>query len=55
MQNSLQNYYPCTVSIGIMCGEYKPTITANGVEKKQLVRCCIVLHGLAAQPELQPA
>ena len=37
-----------------MCREYKPTVTLNGVQKKQLVRCYIAVPPLTAEPVLQP-
>ena len=34
IKNNLQNYNAGTNTIGIMCREYKPTVTLNGVQKK---------------------
>jgi hypothetical protein len=36
IKNNLQNYDAGTNTIGIMCREYKPTVTLNGVQKNPI-------------------
>ena len=54
IKNNLQNYNVGTNAIGIMCHDFKPTITLNGTQRRQIVKCYIMLPPFAAEPGLQP-
>jgi hypothetical protein len=54
IKNNLQDYNAGTNTTAIMYQEYEITVTLNGKQKKQMVKCCITLPPLAAEPVLQP-
>ena len=54
IKSNLRNYSEGTNATGIMCHDYKPWLTLNGIEKKVIVNCYTTLPPFAAEPQLKP-
>ena len=54
IKSNLRNYSEESNATGIMCRDYKPRLTLNGIEKKVTVNCYITLPPFAAEPQLKP-